>query len=124
MTLRNVQNPVSTPVRMSSAQRCTMPSNSPMNARFVTGAWVSGWRPTATRRKARAASNPNENRRARRWLVSIGREAYPSHGGAPAPHRVRSRVSRTSATTSARGSVETAPSASITSDGSEPDAKR
>ena len=58
MMLRNVKKPVSTPLRTSSAQRCTMPSNSPMNARFVTGASVSGWRPTATSRNDEAHEQP------------------------------------------------------------------
>ena len=45
MTLRKVQMAVNTPLRTSSVQRSTMPSNSPMKTRFVRGASVLGVAP-------------------------------------------------------------------------------
>ena len=49
---------------------------------------------------------------------------YPAQAGASAPHTVRSKSERVSATISSRGKVDSARSASITSAGSEPRVNR
>ena len=98
-------------------------SNRPTNGSVVSGAADTGCRPTANRTKPSEPSSASAYQKARRWSFSIG-GCYPAHGGAPAPQRVSPVASCTSATIVARGSSESASTASIASVDEAPLAKR